>query len=221
MSKTCLMMVAGERSGEVYGGELARGRHAQMDPEIFGGGGEGRRQGGAQAPGGGGGLGVPPRHEARGNLAVLVHDDLAQPRMPPHVAAGQHHAVLDLAERVQHGVGPVCQGSRPRGRRMLPGAPASARPAPAGRCWQTRDIPRDGRPQVSRKQSTDPKTRSSAVRGGRNGRVPVRDSERDRERPLQDRHGWERLVLSANGQGTRAVVEAITNALLRYQTYGR
>jgi lipid-A-disaccharide synthase len=48
MSKTSLMMVAGERSGDVYGGELARALHARLDMEIFGCGGEAMRQGGVE-----------------------------------------------------------------------------------------------------------------------------------------------------------------------------
>jgi len=47
MSKTCLMMVAGERSGDVYGAELAAALRARLgEVEIFGGGGEAMRQAG-------------------------------------------------------------------------------------------------------------------------------------------------------------------------------
>jgi len=45
MSKTCLMMVAGERSGDVYGAELAAALRARLgEVEIFGGGGEAMRR---------------------------------------------------------------------------------------------------------------------------------------------------------------------------------
>jgi lipid-A-disaccharide synthase len=47
MSKTCLMMVAGERSGEVYGAELATALRSRLGAvEIFGCGGEAMRQSG-------------------------------------------------------------------------------------------------------------------------------------------------------------------------------
>lgn len=42
------MMVAGERSGDVYGGELAAALHARVDCEIFGCGGEAMRQSGVE-----------------------------------------------------------------------------------------------------------------------------------------------------------------------------
>jgi lipid-A-disaccharide synthase len=48
MSKTSLMMVAGERSGDVYGGELARALGARQSLEIFGCGGEAMRQAGVE-----------------------------------------------------------------------------------------------------------------------------------------------------------------------------
>jgi lipid-A-disaccharide synthase len=49
MAKTSLLMVAGERSGDVYAGELARALRAQLpELEIFGCGGEALRQGGAE-----------------------------------------------------------------------------------------------------------------------------------------------------------------------------
>jgi lipid-A-disaccharide synthase len=47
MSKTCLMMVAGERSGEIYGAELATALRARLgEVEIFGCGGEAMRRAG-------------------------------------------------------------------------------------------------------------------------------------------------------------------------------
>ncbi len=47
MSKPCLMIVAGERSGDLYGAELALAlRERLLDPEIFGGGGEAMRRAG-------------------------------------------------------------------------------------------------------------------------------------------------------------------------------
>jgi lipid-A-disaccharide synthase len=48
MPKPSLMIVAGERSGDVYGGELAAALHARLDCEIFGCGGEAMRQAGAE-----------------------------------------------------------------------------------------------------------------------------------------------------------------------------
>jgi lipid-A-disaccharide synthase len=48
MPKPSLMIVAGERSGDVYGGELAAALHARLDCEIFGCGGEAMRQGGVE-----------------------------------------------------------------------------------------------------------------------------------------------------------------------------
>jgi lipid-A-disaccharide synthase len=48
MSKTSLMMVAGERSGEVYGGALASALQARADVQIFGCGGEAMRQAGVE-----------------------------------------------------------------------------------------------------------------------------------------------------------------------------
>ncbi len=49
MSKTCLMMVAGERSGDVYGAALAVALRARLQTvEIFGGGGEAMRQVGVE-----------------------------------------------------------------------------------------------------------------------------------------------------------------------------
>lgn len=51
MHKTCLMMVAGERSGDVYGGELAAVLRARLPAvEIFGCGGEAMRQAGVETP---------------------------------------------------------------------------------------------------------------------------------------------------------------------------
>jgi lipid-A-disaccharide synthase len=50
MSKTSLMMVAGERSGEVYGGELAGALRARTGVEIFGCGGEAMRKAGVDTP---------------------------------------------------------------------------------------------------------------------------------------------------------------------------
>ena len=47
MSKTCLMLVAGERSGEIYGAELATALRARLgEVEIFGCGGEAMRRAG-------------------------------------------------------------------------------------------------------------------------------------------------------------------------------
>jgi len=47
MSKTCLMLVAGERSGDVYGGELAKALCARLPLlELFGCGGEAMRRAG-------------------------------------------------------------------------------------------------------------------------------------------------------------------------------
>jgi lipid-A-disaccharide synthase len=48
MSKASLMIVAGERSGEVYGGELASALRARMEVEIFGCGGEAMRRAGVE-----------------------------------------------------------------------------------------------------------------------------------------------------------------------------
>jgi lipid-A-disaccharide synthase len=48
MPKPSLMIVAGERSGDVYGGELAAALHTRLDCEIFGCGGEAMRQGGVE-----------------------------------------------------------------------------------------------------------------------------------------------------------------------------
>ncbi len=48
MSKPSLMIVAGERSGDVYGGELAAALRARLDCEIFGCGGDAMRQGGVE-----------------------------------------------------------------------------------------------------------------------------------------------------------------------------
>lgn len=48
MSKTSLMMVAGERSGDVYGGELAAALRARLGLEIFGCGGEAMRRAGVE-----------------------------------------------------------------------------------------------------------------------------------------------------------------------------
>src|SRR6516225_10202522 len=49
MSKICLMMVAGERSGDLYGAELAAEVSRQLGPvEIFGCGGDAMRQAGVQ-----------------------------------------------------------------------------------------------------------------------------------------------------------------------------
>jgi lipid-A-disaccharide synthase len=49
MSKVCLMMVAGERSGDVYGGELASAlRNRVGDIEVFGCGGEAMRRAGVE-----------------------------------------------------------------------------------------------------------------------------------------------------------------------------
>lgn len=51
MSKTTLMLVAGERSGDVYGGELAAALRARLgEVEIFGCGGEAMRQAGVATP---------------------------------------------------------------------------------------------------------------------------------------------------------------------------
>ena len=51
MSKTTLMMVAGERSGDVYGGELAAALRARLgEVEIFGCGGEAMRRAGVDTP---------------------------------------------------------------------------------------------------------------------------------------------------------------------------
>ncbi|MGE5327212.1 MAG: lipid-A-disaccharide synthase [Deltaproteobacteria bacterium] len=47
MPKPSLMIVAGEQSGDVYGGELAAALRARLDCEIFGCGGQVMRQGGA------------------------------------------------------------------------------------------------------------------------------------------------------------------------------
>ncbi len=48
MPKPSLMIVAGERSGDVYGGELAAALHARLDCDIFGCGGDAMRQGGVE-----------------------------------------------------------------------------------------------------------------------------------------------------------------------------
>src|SRR5437016_13403966 len=49
MSKTCLMMVAGERSGDVYGARLARALNERLrEIEIFGCGGEAMRHAGVE-----------------------------------------------------------------------------------------------------------------------------------------------------------------------------
>jgi lipid-A-disaccharide synthase len=48
MSKTSLMIVAGERSGDVYGGELAAALRARLGLEIFGCGGEAMRKAGVE-----------------------------------------------------------------------------------------------------------------------------------------------------------------------------
>ena len=51
MSKTCLLMVAGERSGDVYGAGLAAALRARLgEVEIFGCGGEAMRQAGVETP---------------------------------------------------------------------------------------------------------------------------------------------------------------------------
>ena len=51
MAKTCLLMVAGERSGEVYGAGLATALRARLgEVEIFGCGGEAMRQAGVETP---------------------------------------------------------------------------------------------------------------------------------------------------------------------------
>jgi lipid-A-disaccharide synthase len=51
MSKTSLFIVAGERSGDVYGGELAAAMRARLaDAEIFGCGGDAMRRGGVTTP---------------------------------------------------------------------------------------------------------------------------------------------------------------------------
>ncbi|HET7841088.1 MAG TPA: lipid-A-disaccharide synthase [Terriglobia bacterium] len=48
MPKPSLMIVAGERSGDVYGGELAAALHARLDCDIFGCGGDAMRHGGVE-----------------------------------------------------------------------------------------------------------------------------------------------------------------------------
>lgn len=49
MSETCLMLVAGERSGDLYGGELAKALRARLpDTELFGCGGEAMRRAGVE-----------------------------------------------------------------------------------------------------------------------------------------------------------------------------
>jgi len=51
MSKTCLLMVAGERSGDVYGAGLAAALRARLgEVEIFGCGGEAMREAGVETP---------------------------------------------------------------------------------------------------------------------------------------------------------------------------
>jgi len=51
MAKTCLLMVAGERSGDVYGAGLAAALRARLgEVEIFGCGGEAMRQAGVETP---------------------------------------------------------------------------------------------------------------------------------------------------------------------------
>jgi lipid-A-disaccharide synthase len=51
MAKTCLLMVAGERSGDVYGAGLATALRARLgEIEIFGCGGEAMRQAGVETP---------------------------------------------------------------------------------------------------------------------------------------------------------------------------
>src|SRR5512143_3752098 len=48
MPKPSLMIVAGEQSGDVYGGELAAALRSRLDCAVFGCGGNAMRQGGAE-----------------------------------------------------------------------------------------------------------------------------------------------------------------------------
>jgi hypothetical protein len=81
MSQTCLMIVAGERSGDVYGAELARALGERLGAvEIFGCGGDAMRRAGVET--------TLDAHAI--SMAGIVEVVAGLPRSPPPAACRPH-----------------------------------------------------------------------------------------------------------------------------------